>query len=70
MDKFLKRTVKECKILSNFHKTCTTNAHYCALYGLMKMEHTTFAHWPPPLLKNCNYPGFFKRVHNTLKDYF
>jgi hypothetical protein len=44
--------------LSNFYKTCTTNAQYCALYGLMKMEHTTFAHWPPPLLKNCNYPVF------------
>jgi hypothetical protein len=24
----------------------------------MKMEHTTFAHWPPPLLKNYYYPVF------------
>jgi hypothetical protein len=37
----------------------------------MKMEHTTFAHWPPPLLKNCNYPVFSKEstIHSRIIFY-
>jgi hypothetical protein len=59
--------------LSVNHQTCTRDAHYCALHGLTKLKHTTFAHWPPPPLENCNYPVFSNEstIHlRTLFDQF